>query len=575
MPAPAPLRPRPPLCPHRVAAATLLAAALSLALPMARGQAQTRELTSQDRLALLYTTQLVVGHDGDPLIRLGLVQDRDRVEFTPSEPIRVLPQGEGGPEVELPGGVRYTVEVEEPRAGTYRHWVIVEKLPARAAAKAEALAEQWRGRDVGAVEIFEVGGLFALEGKVFDSRALLVGVAGSEDVARARALKTRLEARYGVVGRLHAEIERLPTARFRLSGDGLKVSVTSRDTLWIAPRPGRQDEVRYQVPGIPRAYGKGDVTRTYTGTLLLTPDRSGKIALINSLGAERVLKGVVPAEIYSTAPSAALRAQAIAARNEIFSAIGVRNLADPFMLRADVMDQVYGGVDVERDTTSAAVDATRGQVMFHQGQIIEAFYSSNAGGFTESNEHVWDMEPRPYLRGRADLPKEQVPASWRDGLDASELADFFASDAPTYSREAPVGSARLYRWDREVETSVAAKWLREAGVEMGRLTDARVLERGRSGRVVRLELIGSKGRHVVERELNVRRLFGGLRSGLFLMEPLRTTKGALRGWRFQGAGFGHGVGMCQTGAAGMAHRGKSHRDILAHYYQSVGLERLY
>ena len=559
---------------RRLIAAALVAVATSFCWTTDIA-AQTRELTSQDRLALLYTTQLVVGHDGDPLIRLGLVQDRDRVEFVPSEPIRVLPQGEGGAEIELPAGVRYTVEVEEPKPGAYKHWVIVEKLPSRSVAQAEALVEQWRGRGVGEVEIFEVGGLFALEGKVFDSRALLVGVAGSSSVKKAQALKRKLEARYGIVGRLHAEIEQMPSARFRLTGEGLKVSVTARDTMWIAPHSGRQDTVRYQVPGIPRAYGKGDVTRNYTGTLLLAPDRNGKIALINSLGAERVLKGVVPAEIYASAPPAALRAQAIAARNEIFSAIGVRNLADPFMLRADVMDQVYGGVDVERRSTSAAVEATRGQVMFHGGHIIEAFYSSNAGGFTESNEHVWDMEPRPYLRGRADLPDDKVPTSWRDGLDTSELEDFLASEAPAYSREAPVSSARLYRWDREVEAKVPAKWLREAGVQIGQLKGAQVLERGRSGRVVRLELIGSKGRHVVERELNVRRLFGGLRSGLFLMELTRDKRGKLTGFRFRGAGFGHGVGMCQTGAAGMAGQGKSHEEILTHYYQGVDLQRLY
>ena len=97
------------------------------------------------------------------------------------------------------------------------------------------------------------------------------------------------------------------------------------------------------------------------------------------LGAEKLLRGVVPSEIYASAPAAALRAQAIAARNQVYAFVGVRNVADPFMQRSDVMDQVYGGIGKEKPSTSRAVEETSGVVMFRGDLLAEVFYSSNAG----------------------------------------------------------------------------------------------------------------------------------------------------------------------------------------------------
>ena len=320
---------------------------------------------------------------------------------------------------------------------------------------------------------------------------------------------------------------------------------------------------------------KGTHTLEYTGRLIFAPDAKGNVVLINSLGAERVLKGTVPAEIFASAPQPALQAQAIAARNEIFSALGVRNLAEPYMLRADIYDQVYGGTKAEDPRTSKAVDDTRGKVMFWKNQIIEAFYSSNAGGHTEHNENVWDMEPRPYLRGRPDAPKDQVPPAWRDGLATKELDAFLDQGFEAFSKIAPVSSSKFFRWHKSVPASEAIAWLETAKEPVGQIKDVRILERGVSGRIKRLEVKGSKGKTTVERELNVRRLFGGLRSGLFLMTTERDSAGFIRTFHFRGAGFGHGVGMCQTGAIGMASKGYSSQQILTHYYSGIDIKKIY
>jgi SpoIID/LytB domain protein len=308
--------------------------------------------------------------------------------------------------------------------------------------------------------------------------------------------------------------------------------------------------------------------------LIFAPDNEGKLVAMVSVGAEKLLKGVVPAEMFASAHPEALKAQAVAARNEIFASVGVRNLAEPYMLRADVMDQVYGGVGAEDARASRAIDDTRGVVMLYGQKIVEAVYSSNAGGFTENNENVWDMEPRPWLRGKADAIGA-VPEQYKDGISESELLGFLENGYDSPSKTAPVSSSKLFRWKKSVPAGHLDKWLKENGKSVGKVRDVRVISRGISGRVKQLEVVGDKGKATVERELNARRLFGGLRSGLFVMKVNQDAQGFATSFDFQGAGFGHGVGMCQTGAIGLATNGESFRDILKHYYSGIALETLY
>lgn len=536
--------------------------------------AQSSELSTADRLRMLYATQLTFTPEGDPVIRLGLLEGEKRVEFTPNKTVRVLPSGEGGPVVELPGDTTYTVTASEMKPGRYKHWVIVDRLPVAQRARAEEIKKSWVSRGY-LIEPFEVGGLFAVRGKVFDSRVILFAVGGDEALAKTKKIQRKLQDQYGIEGGIHSELVEYPSAMISLEGGGVSVAVRHRDILQISAMPGEDETIRYKIPGIKKSYSEGTETRTYSSSLIFAPDRDGQLVLINSLGAERALRGVVPSEIYASAPQPALQAQAIAARNEIFSAIGVRNLAEPYMLRSDVYDQVYKGVGAEDARTTKAVEATRGKVMFYGEQIVEAFYSSNAGGFTENNENVWDMEARPYLRGRADAPDKIVPRAFRDGIDESELETFLADGFDAYSKLASVSSAKLFRWEKSVKISEPNAWLKDAGHDVGTIKDFKILSRGKSGRIMRLEVQGTRGTAVIARELNVRRLFGGLRSGLFIMTQNKDKKGHVVSMSFTGAGFGHGVGMCQTGAIGMADKGFEAEQILKHYYSGIEIKSLY
>ncbi|MFW6058106.1 MAG: SpoIID/LytB domain-containing protein, partial [Persicimonas sp.] len=313
--------------------------------------AQQRELSSADRLAVLYASQLNFTSEGDPIIRVGILEGEKKIEFTPTESIRVMPLGESGPEVVLPGEQTYTVEISESKPGDYKHWVVVDTIAVAERDKAKKAEKEWTQRGY-LPETLEVGGLFGVRGKVFDSRVILVAVGGTDELGEAKKLKRKLEAKYGIVGRVHSEATSYPSGMLTLRGEGVDVEINHANVMWISSKSGRKDKIRYSVPGIKRNYRSGTETRTYLGTLIFAPDKKGRLVAMNSLGAERLLRGVVPSETYASAPDHALRAQAIAARNEIFAAIGVRNLADPYMQRADIYDQVYGGVGVEDPRTT-------------------------------------------------------------------------------------------------------------------------------------------------------------------------------------------------------------------------------
>ena len=546
---------------------------LAMVLFAAPLRAQDANLTASDRHSLLYTPQFHFTDGGDPIIRVHLRDAEKSIEFTPSEDIVVLPSGEGGASIRLPGRVRYTMRIEDSSPGQYRHLVIVERLAMEEKERIPEITSQWLGRGYSA-ETLQVGGLFAMQGRVLDSRRLLVSVFSTESLEDARTIRTRLEARHGIRAGIHSEVSRLPQGRLVLKGRGTKVVVEAPNVLWLRAAKPNGPEVHYSIPGIQKSYGKGQETRTYTGTLVFAPSRKGGLVAMCEVGAERLLQGVVPAEIYTSSPSAALRAQAVAARNEIFAAIGVRNLADPFTQRSDVMDQVYGGIGAERSTTTRAVKATRGKVMFVDGAIAQAFYSSNSGGMSENNENVWDMTAHKHLRGKPDGPLDKVPAKFRDGVSEAELEEFLASRFPSYSLTTPMGS-RLYRWKATSTPEQVRKWLKKNRRDPGPVRDVRIVERGFSGRVVKLEVVGDHATVVVERELNARRMFGGLKSGLFLMDVTRHPNGLIRGFSFSGGGFGHGVGMSQSGAIGMASQGQDFEAILKHYYSGISLDRLY
>jgi stage II sporulation protein D len=317
---------------------------------------------------------------------------------------------------------------------------------------------------------------------------------------------------------------------------------------------------------------------------------AGSLAGINVLSVEDYLYGVVPRELGPVAfPEVeAQKAQAIAARTYAIAGLGKRG-SDGYDLRATTDDQVYGGYSAEHPVSTAAVDATRGVVATYNGALISALYSSTSGGHTADNEEAFNSAPVAYLRGVPDAERgnafEHVPS----------LAVFRANANPMSLRAAKEGDfesdwARLHRWTYDWTMSEISDVISSyAGLPVGRVLAINVLERGPSGRVQRIEYVTEAGTFTsMKDQIRASLKYIGatgpanLPSTLFFIEPILekgsqnpNSDAALAGFRVYGGGFGHGVGLSQTGAVGMAQKGHSYDEILHHYYQGIELETRY
>ncbi len=302
--------------------------------------------------------------------------------------------------------------------------------------------------------------------------------------------------------------------------------------------------------------------KNYRGTAFLRITDEGKLNAINVVDIEEYLKGVVPYEIGTRPPELieAVKAQAVAARTY---AIGNLNRWSTrgFDFVATVQDQVYGGVIGEDSVSSRAVAETRGEVVTYEGNPIQAYYSSTCGGRTANAEDSWPWRAgQPYLRSISDT----IPGTDRAYCDASNR----------------------YRWSvawtqdslRSIlERSMTTRLRRPVSIR--RVESIELTGRSPSGRAqgVRLRFDGET--HTVPAD-SIRWVVrptpnGSLNSALILDLQTHQENGVMSRLEIHGAGWGHGIGMCQFGALGRARAGHSYRDILTAYYSGTRVERLY
>jgi SpoIID/LytB domain protein len=287
----------------------------------------------------------------------------------------------------------------------------------------------------------------------------------------------------------------------------------------------------------------------------------------NAVTEDKLLAGIVPAEMYPDAPIAALEAQAIAARTELLQKIGRRNLTDPFLLCSTQQCQVYAGAGKEDPRATRAVEATRGLVLLRDGGgLVDVRYSASCGGHTEDNDAIWGGEADPSLRGHRDDAKAAMTRITDANLDA--FLDSSPDDSWCGKVKGKAGR-KNFRWTERLAAADVSARVAAEYPELGRIKAITAKQRGASGRIMVLTLDGERGSVDVTGDLHIRRLLGGLKSTLFAIQHDGDA------FVLRGAGFGHGVGMCQMGAIGMAEAGRSHVEILKQYFRGTHLHRLY
>lgn len=279
-------------------------------------------------------------------------------------------------------------------------------------------------------------------------------------------------------------------------------------------------------------------SKRYRGAMEFCLEK-GKLTAVNVLNIEDYLRGVVPSEMPSDWPAEALKAQAVAARNYALQSVEATR-GDTFNVYNTMTSQVYGGYDAETAAANKAVEESRGIVMLSGGKTVSAFFHSSSGGFTENSEDVWTGR-LSYIRAKEDpYDKNEKHYNWKVSYTADQLKDKLAA----------------------------------AGYKFKKVTDVVELERTSSGaRVMELAVKGAgpdgKSLTVEIKNADKVRAALGLKSSLFKFTNKYDRSKNLTGINITGSGWGHGLGMSQYGARGMAQEGSDYKEILKYYYSGI------
>ena len=342
----------------------------------------------------------------------------------------------------------------------------------------------------------------------------------------------------------------------------------------------------------------------------------GQITAINRVKVEDYLESVISSEMSANASAELLKAHAVISRSWLLAQIDKnkrldadktpycslietetervhwwdREDHDHFDVCADDHCQRYQGIT--RATTpqvSEAIAATRGEVLTDdEGNLCDARFSKCCGGVFEEFENCWEPVHYSYLEARADTPDEDnfpdltTEENAQDWI-LSRPESFCNTDDPeilsqvlnNYDQE----TTDFYRWKVRLGREEIAKLLRErAGIDFGEVKDLVPIARGTSGRLYRLEIVGTKRTMILGKELEIRHALSPshLYSSAFVVERVNPdAEGIPEAFVLHGAGWGHGVGLCQIGAAVMGAKGYDYRTILSHYFVNALISTLY
>jgi SpoIID/LytB domain protein len=333
-------------------------------------------------------------------------------------------------------------------------------------------------------------------------------------------------------------------------------------------------QLKITAPNGPIQVSAAQKSLTYGGWLQLQPNAYGNYTLVNHVPLETYLRGVVPHEIGPNAPPNAAKAQTIIART-----YALRNrrrfAADNYELCATTHCQVYYGLSGTSAKADAAINETKGLVLTYENQLVDALYSSTAGGITAKFSDVWNGEERPYLQAVIDSAQpiwDLASNSLENEQDFRQfinLKDGFNETGRKYLRwRYPATLAQL---NADLKQYLSKR--RHPLAHFTTLYDMKVTRRSPSGRILLLEVLTDKG--VVTLAKNeARSAFSAPRSTLFYLEPTYDANQQLTNVVFVGGGFGHGVGMSQYGSYQLSKLGWSAQKILAFYYPGTQIRPL-
>ncbi len=343
---------------------------------------------------------------------------------------------------------------------------------------------------------------------------------------------------------------------------------------------------------------------------------NGKVTAVNILPVEDYLQSVISSEMSATSNLELLKAHSIISRGWLLAQINKsKKLKEApsayssfketeyelirwydredhtlYDVCADDHCQRYQGVTkAYTDNARHAVQETSGLVLMYDGEICDARYSKACGGMSENFENVWEPVKHAYLISIVDNPEN--PEGFELDLTNEKNTERWIRESPpafcNTSDEEILSQVLMdfdqetsdfYRWKvRYSQKELASLIVEKSGIDFGEIRDLIPVERGYSGRLIKLKIAGTKKTMTIGKELEIRRTLSlsHLYSSAFIVDKKKEINGVPQEFTLTGAGWGHGVGLCQIGAAVMGAKGYSYDDILKHYFKGAILEKIY
>ena len=348
----------------------------------------------------------------------------------------------------------------------------------------------------------------------------------------------------------------------------------------------------------------------FSGDLKLIVEE-GKVRAVNLVPLEDYLRSVISSEMSATSSTALLKAHAVISRSWLLAQIErsrrpqIQNRQTQqqpgelirwydredhtlFDVCADDHCQRYQGITKIISTkANDAVNDTFGEVLYGDDEICDARFSKCCGGISENFEHVWEPQPHSYLVSVRDaqsdinLPDLRIEAEAEKWIRSSPPAFCNTNDKKVLSQVLPdfdQATSDFYRWQvAYTQRELSELIFRKTGIDFGAIISLQPIERGYSARLIRLKITGTKRTLTLGKELEIRRTLSHshLYSSAFVTDHLEVQNGIPKKLVLTGAGWGHGAGLCQIGAAVMGEQGYSYQEILFHYFKNAILKKIY
>ena len=513
-----------------------------------------------------------------PRLKIGFVKQRDYLDFKLTGKYAVfndqgvaILQGVSAP-------VKWRLKVENRQKAKYEYNILIGKYTDKELASEEGYKLIEKG--IGA-QIKTRGGKIYFKNKVINDNTeywLVIDQLASNEEAHDFANRRLKGSSYNIIREKLNE----PHGLFELFDNEFEKLGESENLLRIVPESSDNVTYVYDIADDHQEYN-GDNYTALKGPIEFRCMDDGRITVICEIGIEEYVQLVIANQISANGPKEFLKALAVAVRSKVLANLCIKHHNEAFDVCAGRHCQTFGGwLDVSDDITQAVRD-TYGVVIKKKNRIVEADYTEICGGYTESfhlyseNKQlyspIFDGGNKEEFKKFGDLTQIENLKKW-----TTELPEVYCNPDLNSNYQVPNFFRNYFRWkitfDREELEQIINQ---KIGKKIGMLYDIIPVSRGISGRMKEVEILASDKNLILSGESEIREALSDneLPSTCFIVEPLLDDEGFPVSFSFYGAGAGHGVGLCQSGAITMALNGSNYDEILKHYYRGTMIKKIY